>query len=126
MRTKLPCVDLDQSRSDSEIQDIAIHGKDSQSKETTKFYADKQRHAKPSDIQPGDVVLLKQRKANKLSPRFSPSPFSVVKVCGNSVQIKGRKGKVFKRNITHVKKCNSDLFNACDLILDIQDYESEG
>jgi hypothetical protein len=44
-----------------------------------KTYADERTKAKSSDIKIGDTVLARQRKQNKLSTRFDPVPFQVVR-----------------------------------------------
>ncbi|CAH2085650.1 unnamed protein product [Euphydryas editha] len=47
-------------------------------KHAYKQYADKKRHAKELDLQPGDKVLMRQRKENKLSTPFSPNEHTVL------------------------------------------------
>ena len=42
-----------------------------------KVHADTQFKAKPSSINIGDLVLVRQRKKNMLSTCFNPSPFCV-------------------------------------------------
>ena len=64
IRTKLPQIDLNHKS-----QNMAE--KDAQSKLKTKLYADANRHTKPADLHPGDQVLLRQRRNNKLTSRFS-------------------------------------------------------
>ena len=51
----------------SEVQD-----RDSGKKAKAKVYADKERNAKESDIDPGDKVLVKQERQNKLCTPFAP------------------------------------------------------
>lgn len=48
--------------------------KDSLAKDRMKKHADKRSRAQESDIRVGDTVLIRQRKANKWSTRFDPSP----------------------------------------------------
>ena len=48
-----------------------------------KEYADKRRNARESLIVVGDQVLLKQSKADVLTPAFDPRPFSVIGVNGS-------------------------------------------
>ena len=62
------------------------------------------RNAKESDISPGDKVLVKQERQNKLSTPFAPEPHKVVTKTGNSVVIESPDGVQLKRNNTHVKK----------------------
>ena len=42
------------------------------SKQKMKDYADTKRHTKPSDLIPGDHVLVKQPKTNKMKPPVQP------------------------------------------------------
>ena len=46
-------------------------------------YADTRRNAKESDIQPGDALLLKQKKENKLSTGFASVPCEITSKYGN-------------------------------------------
>lgn len=50
-------------------------------------YADEKRRARDSDLEPDDLVLLKQRKENKLSSTFGALPYIVSKKHGNEVII---------------------------------------
>ena len=84
----------------SEVQD-----RDRGMKAKPKVYADKKRTTKESDLSPGDKVLVKQERHNKLSIPFAPEPHKVVTKTGNcnSVVIKSPDGVQLKRNNTHVK-----------------------
>ena len=53
---------------------------------------DKKRHAECSDLSPGDKVLVKQEKQNKLSIPFAPQPYEVVTKSGNSVIVESPEG----------------------------------
>ena len=64
--------------------------KDEVAKQKQKEYADKKRHARPSDIAVGDTVLVKEEKENKLSTRFKTRPYIVI----------SRQGDCEKRHIT--------------------------
>ena len=55
-------------------------------------------------IAPGDKVLVKQERKNKLSTPFSPEPFDVVTKTGNGVVVESPGGVQLMRNATHVKK----------------------
>lgn len=60
--------------------DGSLRDRDEESKERGKEYADGKRHAKPNEIQKGDEVLLKrQKKANKLASTFEPTVYKVLK-----------------------------------------------
>lgn len=66
-----------------------------------KQYADKRRHSKISDIEPGDKVLVKQNKQNKLTTNFSPTEHTVIWKTGNTVATQSPDGKIIRRNSTH-------------------------
>ena len=97
MQTKLP--ELREEVIASEVRD-----RDSGMKAKAKVYADKKRNAKESDLSPGDKVLVKQERQNKLSTPFAPEPHEVVTKTGNSVVIESPNDVQLKRNNTHVKK----------------------
>ena len=78
IRTKLP--ELNKKSDASEVRD-----RDGEMKAKAKLYADKKRQAGCSDLSPGDKVLVKQEKQNKLSTPFAPQPYDVVTKSGNSV-----------------------------------------
>ena len=96
IRTKLPQII-------NETEDIEIREKDKKEKEKMKDYSDKKRHAKPSYIKVGDMILIRQNKASKLSTRFDPNPFTVVKRKGTMITAT-RNGKYLTRNISLCKK----------------------
>ena len=87
-----------------EVIQSEVRDRDSGKKAKAKVYADKKRNAKESDIGPGDKVLVKQERQNKLSTPFAPEPHKVVTKTGNSVVIESPDGVQLKRNNTHVKK----------------------
>ena len=71
MRTKLP--ELKEESTESEMRD-----RDGGMKAKAKRYVDKKRIAHQSDLAPGDQVLVKQERKNKLSTPFAPEPYDVV------------------------------------------------
>jgi len=81
-----------------------VHDRDAETKGKTKDYADKQRHARESDIMLGDQVLMKQDKTNKLTTQFAPTPHMVVKKAGSSVIVKSPSGATYSRNTSHLKR----------------------
>lgn len=96
MRTKLP--ELKGESTESEMRD-----RDGEMKAKAKWYADKKRNAQESDLAPGDQVLVKQERKNKLSTPFAPEPYNVVTKTGNSVVVESPEGVQLMRNTTHVK-----------------------
>jgi len=87
---------------------IALKEKDSQSKEKMKFYADQKRHVKESDLKEDDIVLVKNSKNSKLSTRYSPLPYKIVKRKGNRVTVV-RNGHYITRNVSFFKKFNGSF-----------------
>jgi len=69
LRTKLPII---QDRPESVLTEV--RDRDSESKGKAKLYQDKKRNAKPSEIQPGDQVLVRQKKQDKLTTTFVEIP----------------------------------------------------
>ena len=88
----------------SEIS-LSVQKKDQQAKAKMKEHADKRSHAQCSDIKVGDKVLIRQRRKNKFSTKFDPSPFEVVRVSGTMVTVT-RNEKYVTRNISLFKKIN--------------------
>ena len=64
--------------------------------------------AKISTIKVGDIVLARQRKHNKLSTRFDPVPFQVVRLNGTMVTA-CRNGKYITRNVSHFKVIDTEI-----------------
>ena len=79
---------------------------DDRAKVKMETYADMKMRAKTSTIKIGDVVLVRQRKRNKLSTQFDPSPFRVVRMNGTMVTA-CRNGKYITRNVSHFKVVDS-------------------
>ena len=71
MRTKIP--DIQETAREDEVNE-----RDAEMKMKAKLYADERRHAGYSDLSPGDKVLVKQNKENKLSTTFANQPHQVV------------------------------------------------
>ena len=69
----------------------------------SKSWEDKKRHTEYSNLVPGDRVLLRQEKQNKLSTPFAPEPYDVVSRIGSSIIIKSPEGVQLKRNTAHFK-----------------------
>ena len=59
--------------------------RDAEQKSKIKVYADSKLGTKPSDIKPGDTVLVRQPKKNKLSTPFDPEPLVVEEKKGSMV-----------------------------------------
>ena len=98
IRGKLPDL-TGYSREDTEVAD-----RDAEMKGKSKLYADDRRNAKMSNVDLGDVVLVKQDKLNKFSTTFKSDPHTVVKKSGNQVVVEAEDGTQYYRNTSHVKK----------------------
>jgi len=59
--------------------------RDAEQKSKIKAYADSKLGTRPSNIKPGDTVLVKQKKKNKLSTPFNPEPLVVEEKKGSMV-----------------------------------------
>ena len=84
---------------DSEARD-----RDAEMKQRRTDYADERRGAQENSLAPGDQVLVKQRKENKLSTTFEDAPYKVTNKYGNEVTVRSPEGVNYKRNVTEVKK----------------------
>ena len=81
---------------------------DERAKVQMKVYADTRARAKTSTIKVGDIVLARQRKHNKLSTRFDPVPFQVVRLKGTMVTAR-RNDKYITRNVSHFKVIDAEI-----------------
>ena len=66
--------------------------------------ADERRGAQENSLAPGDQVLIKHRKENKLSTSFGEAPHKITSKYGNEVTVMAPEGVSYKRNVTEVKK----------------------
>ena len=71
-----------------------------QRKKQVKEYADKRGNAQESSIVIGHTVLLKQNRADMLTPAYDPSPYSVIGVKGTMVAVK-RGREIKARDSSH-------------------------
>ena len=119
MKVTLPQVPPKPSSADNKIR-----SKDAKNKAKAKAYADKHLHAKPSDIQIGDNVLVKHNhRKNMTEPPYNPRPFVVVKRKGNSVTAKS--GSTFvTRNVSFFKKLPPDFYPNETVVYD-SDFDGE-
>ena len=100
-----------------EIPYYPIRQRDAAKKKQMKEYAVKRRNAQESLIVVGDQVLLKQSKADVLTPAFDPRPFSVIGVKGSMITVK-RGREIKSRNSSHCKlpkHAREDEYVAVDL-----------
>ena len=102
VQTKLPQL-ATKNRSDVGHQ---VQQNDERAKMKIKEYADKKSKAEVSNLQIGDLVLIRQRKQNKLSTKFNSSPFRVVRKKETMVTAV-RRGKYVTRNVSQFKRVDS-------------------
>ncbi|XP_033107929.1 uncharacterized protein K02A2.6-like [Anneissia japonica] len=82
LRTKIPGIQDHVGEEDLEVSD-----RDREVKGKMKMYADVKRNARECNIVPGDMVLLKRDRKDKLTPTFHSEPFRVVERTGNAVTV---------------------------------------
>ncbi|KAK7099318.1 hypothetical protein V1264_003469 [Littorina saxatilis] len=70
-------------------------------------FTDRKRHTQLCDINPGDHVLVKQKKLNKLSTPYSPLPYVVIKKKGSMLTAQ-RGNHSIVRNSSHFKPIQGD------------------
>ena len=73
-----------------------------------KEYADKCNHAKNTDLNVGDKVLIKQPKQNKMSTPFKPEPFEITDKKGSMITAQNAEHTV-TRNASFFKKLPSNI-----------------
>lgn len=103
IRSKMPSIkDLESAPPVSS----GVHDRDTVSKYKGKESEDARRHARLSDIQVGDKVLLQNLvSAGKLTPTYDKAEYEVLERVGNRVRIaEPVSGRVIERNVAHVKK----------------------
>ncbi|XP_055542867.1 uncharacterized protein LOC129728448 [Wyeomyia smithii] len=101
-RSKLPQMDdLETTPPSSDFRD-----RDFEKKMLQKDREDSRRKAKPSDIEEGDVVLMKNLlPTNKLSTNFLKEKFTVLNINGSNVTVQSHhNGRKYDRNTAHLKK----------------------
>ena len=67
-----------------------------------KFYADKRRNAKPSNLRVGDFVLVKQEKQNKFTSRFNDTPYKIIECKGSRITAENDRHRI-TRNASFFK-----------------------
>ena len=92
-RTKLP--EFKQHRS---IDEKVVRRNDAAAKLRMKTRADKKLQVRPSTIGKGDLVLVRQRRLNKLSTPFDPRPLLVTERKGTMVTAQRSGGSKVTRN----------------------------
>lgn len=90
-------------------RDEASRDNDAINKMKGKLYADHRRRAKPSEIDVGDNVMLRNYETGKLEPKFKLDKFTVVKKSGNDTIVTNEEGVMYRRPVTHLRKWPSEI-----------------
>ena len=85
-------------------ENLEIRDRDAENKGKMKMVAYARRGAKPSDVDLGDHVLVRQERQNKLTTAFCSTPHTVVSKSGNSLIIEAPSSAQYSRNTSHVKR----------------------
>ena len=101
LKSTLPLVQFDQASPE-------IRRADAKRKEKMKEYADKCNHAKNTDLNVGDKVLIKQPKQNKMSTPFKPEPFEITDKKGSMITAQNAE-HIITRNASFFKKLPSNI-----------------
>ena len=87
--------------------------KDERHKEQSRDYGNRRRNAKNSKTEVGDTVLVKQPKANKLTPKFIVNPYIVKAKKGATITAENKSHTIF-RNASFFKKIPKEIRIADD------------
>lgn len=88
------------------VATLDYRDRDAIQKQKGKTHEDARRHAKPSNIQEGDTVLMQHLKpSNKLQTTFDRNRYTVLRRAGPKATVEDPEtGKQFERNVAHLKK----------------------
>ena len=73
-----------------------------------KHYADQSNNANYTHFEIGDSVLVQQPKHNKLSTRFNPIPYHIIRKRGTMLAARNHRGQYITRHASHFKHFNTD------------------
>ncbi|XP_060591014.1 uncharacterized protein LOC132745999 [Ruditapes philippinarum] len=105
-------------KSDQAPVSDSIVNNDAMSKTKMKAYADQRRHTSESSLKPGNHVLAKQPKLNKLTPPFDPDPYTVIEKKGSMVTAE-RDGRCLTRNSSFFRPIKNAV-----MLEDEEEYEA--
>lgn len=97
-------------------RDENVREKDAVKKLQGKIYADRRRHAKSSEINVGDSVMLKNYETGKLEPKFRLEKFTVLKKNGNDTVVVNDDGVMYRRSVTHLRKWPSTTSDVAESV----------
>ena len=98
---KLPRVTILREKNHRGSLSAASLGKRRVGKTLSERIRRQQASSQYSDIVQGDRILLNKSRDNKLSPKFEPVPYKVVKKKGNAVLIEDQEGNTKLRNASY-------------------------
>lgn len=94
----------------SNSSDSEVRAKDSKAKAKMKSHADSHCRATPHTLTPGDTVLHRQPKHNKLTTPYNSKPYTVTKAKGSMITA-ARKGHSIVRNASFFKKISPEILD---------------
>ena len=97
---------------EADISDQGARDRDTQKKQANKDYVDKKFIAKERDVREGDLVLLEQKRQNKLSSSYEKEPYEVMTRYGDQVVWRSLNGGEYKRNMHGRAASQSELGSA--------------
>ena len=105
LNTKMPELSgLDDEEAD--ISDQGTRDRDTQKKQANEDYVEKKFNVKERDVREGDLVLLEQKRQNKLSSSYEKEPYEVMTRYGDQVVLRSSNGE-YRRNMQHIRPFNS-------------------
>ena len=99
--TKLPEL---QKRGSTRADDATVRTRDAHAKARMKRYADDRAHATQRNIEKGEVVLVQQKKVNKLSTPYAPTPLVVSETKGTMITARRPDGSSITRNSSKFRR----------------------
>ncbi len=86
---------------------------DTRAKTKGREYANQRRHAKPSNLQVGDKVVLKQRKRNKFTTKYELEPYTIIEHKGTKI-VAENQNHIVTRNASFFKKIKGGVAESED------------
>ena len=108
--TRLPEITKQETIRDRRIDmDEIARQNDERSKSHSKTYQDKKNHARKSEIDIGDKVLIQNEMPTKTSSKYKPIPYTVKEKKGPMISVENNSGHRVTRNSSMMKKINPSL-----------------
>ena len=97
---------------------------DQKAKASMKQMADKRSYVQESKVARGDMVLIKQKPVNKLTPPYDPRPFIVTSRNGSKI-VATRGDQIITRHVNHCKMWRKQYQSNSDVDPSLQDEKEE-